>query len=164
MIVNACGKLGPRPTPKPKSIRAKKGKEGQIPVEDSSPEQAEGVESKEGVNSAPGGEQVPVTSTVAVAPPGKASPRQVRYPSTEVLDGASRISVATYAEDSGEGQAAEMFRYFEKSVRDTANLSTAEREYYDILFTYLLAAWAGRVDSTKLPTPTPSAELESFFE
>jgi hypothetical protein len=81
-----------------------------------------------------------------------------------VLDQASRVSTTIYAEDSEDGQVSEMFRYLAKSVRETPDLSTAEREYYDIFFTYLLAAWAGRVDSTKLPTPTPSHELESFFE
>ena len=43
-------------------------------------------------------------------------------------------------------------------------LSAEEREYYDIFLAYLLAAWSGRVDSTKLPPPTPAPELDGFFE
>ena len=57
-----------------------------------------------------------------------------------------------------------MLRYFAKTIRETPGLSAAEREYYDILLTYLLAAWAGRMDSTKLPPPTPAPELDGFFE
>jgi hypothetical protein len=69
-----------------------------------------------------------------------------------------------YVLDSGDGQVAKMFRYFAKTVRETPDMSSPEREYYDIFLTYLLAAWDGRVDSTKLPTPTPSAALRDFFE
>lgn len=143
MIVSACGKLGPRPTPKP--IRKKKGKAGEIPVEEAPLEQA-------------------TTPTAAVASGAGVRRTSARYPSTEVLDEASRVSVSTYAEDSGGGQDAEMFRYLARTVREAPDLSNAERGYYDTFFTYLLAAWAGRVDSTKLPPPTPSQELESLFE
>ena len=164
MIVSACGKLGPRPTPTPKPIRKKKGNEGEAPVEGASQEQGEIVETDGDDRVAPGGGEAVATPTVALTPSGSVRPHKARYPSTGVLDEASRVSVATYAEDSGEGQVAEMFRYLAKSVREAPDLSTAEREYYDTLFTYLLAAWAGRTDSTKLPPPTPSRELESLFE
>ena len=69
-----------------------------------------------------------------------------------------------YALDSGEGQEEEMFRYFAKTVRETPDLSPTEREYYDLFFTYLLAAWAGRIDVSSLPPPTPGVEVDSFFE
>jgi hypothetical protein len=49
-------------------------------------------------------------------------------------------------------------------VRETSGLSDQEREYYDTFLTYLLAAWDGRVDSTKLPPPTVGPEVDSFFE
>jgi hypothetical protein len=57
-----------------------------------------------------------------------------------------------------------MFRYFASTIRSTTDLSPAEREYYDIFLTYLLAAWSGRVDTANQPPPTPSADLEDFFE
>lgn len=164
MIVSACGKLGPRPTPTPKPPRKKKGKAGEVPVEEGPPEQGESVEGNDDASAAASAEDVPATPTVAGTTVAGPSRRPARYPSTEVLDEASRVSVATYAEDSGDGQVAEMFRYLAKSVREAPDLSSAEREYYDTFFTYLLAAWAGRVDSTKLPPPTPSRELESLFE
>jgi hypothetical protein len=66
--------------------------------------------------------------------------------------------------DAGEGQVAKTLQYFAKTVRSTPEMSSAEREYYDIFLTYLLAAWEGRVDRTKLPTPTPSVDLRTFFE
>ena len=164
MIVSACGKLGPRPTPTPKPPRKKKGKEGEVSVEGASPEKGEVVERTDDADAAASAEDVPASPTVAVTTAAGPSRRPARYPSTEVLDEASRVSVGTYAEDSGDGQVAEMFRYLAKSVREAPDLSTSEREYYDTFFTYLLAAWAGRVDSTKLPPPTPSRELESLFE
>jgi hypothetical protein len=80
------------------------------------------------------------------------------------LDEASRVSSSIYALDAGDGQLAEMFRYFGKTVREDPGLSAAEREYYDIFLAYLLAAWEGRVDSTRLPPPTVGPEVDSFFE
>jgi len=146
----------------------KKGKgAGQEPAEVPSAEQGELVENNDdaGVSiQASDAQDAPAVPTGAATPAVAGARREARYPSTAVLDDASRVSTATYAVDSGEGQVAEMFRYFAKTVREAPGLSVAEREYYDIFLTYLLAAWAGRVDSTKLPTPTPSRELESFFE
>jgi hypothetical protein len=156
MIVGACGKLGPRPTPTPKAKKTKKPKEG----EESAPH--EGVASSDG-----GGGDV---SEAAIATPtgapsnGNEASRPERYPSTALLDEASRVSIETYEVDDGTGTDSEMFRYFEKTVRETPGLSSMEREYYDLFFTYLLAAWAGRVDSTKQPPSTPAAALGTFFD
>ncbi len=146
----------------------KKGKgAGQEPAEVPSAEQGELVENNDdaGVSiQASDAQDAPAVPTGAATPAVAGARREARYPSTAVLDDASRVSTATYAVDSGDGQVAEPFRYFANTVREAPGLSVAEREYYDIFFTYLLAAWAGRVDSTKLPPPTPPREIESFFE
>jgi hypothetical protein len=152
MIVSSCANLGPRPTPTPKPPKKKKGMNTEEPIETATPA-AEPSDSTSSTESS-------IVTPTAIA----AAVRETRYPSTETLDEASRVSSSIYALDSGEGQVAEMLRYFAKTVRESSGHSDKGREYYDIFFTYLLAAWAGRVDSTKIPTPTPSAELESFFE
>lgn len=152
MVVSACGKLGPRPTPTPKTAKTRRTKDAQGQVHE-----VEATPTPEAV-------EVVATPTVVGAPTGKSGRPEMRYPSTEVLDEASRVSVSVYEIDNGDGQTAEMFRYFAKTVRESGDLSAAEREYYDTFLTYLLAAWAGRVDSTKLPPPTPAPELDGFFE
>ena len=162
MFVSACGRLGPRPTPAPKPTK-KSSK--QMPVQEtptpdvSSESQApDGKATEEGADGGPVLHETPVSATPTRAP------RQERYPSVALINEASRLSTAVYVLDSGDGQVAKMFRYFAKTVRETPDMSSPEREYYDIFLTYLLAAWDGRVDSTKLPTPTPSAALRDFFE
>jgi len=163
MVVQACGKLGPRPTPTPKPARKKreKGAQDTPPVIEASAD-AQSSSSESSDTSEP---SEAVATPTAVSPLNGTSGRsQLRYPSTEVLDQASRVSVATYESDNGAGQDAEMFRYFAKTIRENSDLSPPEREYYDVFLTYLLAAWAGRVDATKLPPPTPAHELNSFFE
>ncbi len=153
MIVSACGKIGSRPTPTPRPTKTPRSKERN----QESPEA--------GTEETPTGQDldVVVTPTMVASLTGKVGRPQIRYPSTEVLDEASRVSVSVYELDSGEGQTAEMLRYFAQTIRETPGLSAAEREYYDIFLTYLLAAWAGRVDSTKLPNPTPAVDLDEFF-
>lgn len=158
MVVNSCAKLGPRPTPTPKPPKKKKGKAGEDPVEVSTPQSEKGPSSA----SETSGESPEALATPT--PPAGRAKREIRYPSTEVLDEASRVSSSMYALDSGEGQEEEMFRYFAKTVRETPDLSPTEREYYDLFFTYLLAAWAGRIDVSSLPPPTPGVEVDSFFE
>jgi hypothetical protein len=158
MVVNSCAKLGPRPTPTPKPPKKKKGKAGEDPVEVATPQSEIGPSSA----SETSGESQEALATPT--PPAARTKREIRYPSTEVLDEASRVSSSMYALDGGEGQEEEMFRYFAKTVREAPDLSPTELEYYDLFFTYLLAAWAGRVDASKMPPPTPAVDVNSFFE
>jgi hypothetical protein len=166
MVVSACVSAGPRPTPTPKPAKTKRSK---VSEEDGGENANKGDEGE----SSPPSEDAPQVSTPVdesasgeptVVPTPTRAPKDVRYPSTAALDQASRVSTSTYALDSGEGQVAEMFRYFASTIRGTSDLSAAEREYYDIFLTYLLAAWSGRVDTTNQAPPTPSADLEDFFE
>lgn len=161
MVVSACSRLGPRPTPKPKPTKKtktqKSGKE-EPPSEESAapPTEATDVQEESGDESVREDTPIPPTPTKG--------PKQERYPSVALINEASRVSTAVYSLDSGDGQVAKTFQYFAKTVRETPDMSSAEREYYDIFLTYLLAAWDGRVDKTKLPPPTPPASLRDFFE
>jgi hypothetical protein len=154
MIVSACANLGPRPTPTPKVKRR--------PGTQIAEKTATSEESK--VTPATEGQEGTATSPTAEMQKTPARIRGTKHPSAEVLDQASRLSIAIYQVDGSEGQTAKMFHYFAKSARECPDLSVEEREYYDIVLTYLLAAWSGRVDSTKLPPPSPAPELDGFFE
>jgi hypothetical protein len=165
MVVSACVSAGPRPTPTPKPVKTKRAKVSE--------EDGGGTTDKmdEGESRPPSEDAQQVSGPVddsasgesTVVPTPTKAPKDVRYPSTTALDQASRVSTSTYALDSGEGQVAEMFRYFASTIRGASDLSPSEREYYDIFLTYLLAAWSGRVDATNQAPPTPSADLEDFF-
>jgi hypothetical protein len=146
MIVAACGRMGPKPTRTPKG----------------SPKAAKfGAESEEGT---PPPESA-VSTPVAIEEGHPSKKRQEEhYPTVVFIDQLSRFSTSMYESDKGEGMTARMLQYFAKTVRETQGMSAAEREYYDIFLTYLLAAWDGRVDRTKLPTPTPSSELRDIFD
>lgn len=164
MVVAACSKLGPRPTPKPKP--QKKGKRDQGTQETPAPADTgtEAPQSSAETTDDSGAEGLTPTPTQPDSLPQLGGKDRVRYPSTVALDEASKVSTHIYELDSGDGQLAEMFRYLAQTVRGTPDLTATEREYFDIFLTYLLAAWAGREDSTKLPPPTPGPELDEFFE
>ena len=153
MFVSACGRLGPRPTPAPKPTKKSKiTSASQTPISEESSEVQEGGDNDSGPKETPAPSTLPKIA------------KQERYPSITLTNEASRVSSAVYGLDSGDGQVARTFHYFASTVRETPGMSSAEREYYDIFLTYLLAAWDGRVDRTKLPTPTPSAALRELFE
>lgn len=85
-----------------------------------------------------------------------------RYPSPALLDQVSRLAVAIYEFDE-EGESAKLaLDTFSTTLLQLPALTVAERDYYEIFTTFLLAPWQG------LPvTPTPKAEEEDmsiFFE
>lgn len=97
---------------------------------------------------------------------GHMSPKRIageRHPSTLLLDLVSRLSSEAFDLDPGGGGVSETFRYLAGVVRETKDLTDSEREYYDTVLLYLLAAWDGRVDESKLPPPTPGEEVDDFF-
>lgn len=162
MVVGACGRLGPKPTPAPKpdkaATRAAKA-EAHLSKKATS-DSSEGNPPSQ-TSSAPGAD---LAGKTPVAPTPTKAAQGERYPSVVLLDLASRLSSSLYESDSGEGPTAQMLYYFAKTVRETPDLTTVEREYYDILLAYLVAAWEGRVDSSKLPTPTPSSDLRELLD
>jgi len=149
MVVSACGRLGPKPTRVPKKPLKEERSSAMSGDASSSGAATEGTIASK---SDAGGKQ------------HVKKPREERYPTVAVIDLASRMSAALYESDKGDGPTAHMLHYFAKTMLATPDLSGAEREYFDIMFTYLLASWAGRVDTTKLPTPTPSSELRDLFD
>ena len=147
-IVSACGKLGPKPTPKPKKTKTK------TPPEDI----PEGAEKPEDGSASGDESESPTPSPVPTKPPLE------RYPSTALIDSASRCSSEMYEADKENGAILLSLNNMIKVVRETKDLTSAEREYFDGIFSYLMAAWDGRVDPSTAPPPTPPADIEDFFE
>jgi hypothetical protein len=50
------------------------------------------------------------------------------------------------------------------TVMSSKDLSVAGREYYETLFTFLMAAWQGRERSEGDVVPTPEVNVDEFFE
>ena len=147
-IVAACGKLGPKPTPKPKKVKTKEP--------DQSP--TEVVES-----SATEGESSDGAATPSPSPAPSKAPLE-RYPSTALLDAASRFSTEMYEADKENGAILLSLNNMIRWIRETKDLTTAEREYFETLFSYLTAAWDGRIDPVTAPPPTPPVDISEFFE
>lgn len=154
MIVSACSRLGPRPTPtaKPTKVPRPSGAEDTS----TSSEKAESVQA----TAADTAEEPVATPTV-----GSVAKQGERVPSVELVDLASRLSTKAFDVDSGTGPTAHMFHDFAKRLTSVPGLNASEREYYEVFCSYLLAAWDGRVDRTKVPTPTPEARvLDQIFD
>ena len=146
-VLSACAKLGPKPTPAPK-LNTPKGTATVI---------AEGIPT----DVTEGGEATPTSVPVPPTPTPKQKPRA---PSTTALDIASRISSSAYDADSGGGGVTVAFKNMVTTVMSSKDLSVAEREYYETLFTFLMAAWQGRERSDGELAPTPEVNVDQFFE
>ena len=159
MIVGACGRLGPKPTrtPKPSKAVSQLSKKGGAENEVVAKDVGQSSSSAEGASASSAGDASDAARLVT------RTTLNDRYPSVAMLDHVSRLSISLYESDPGEGATAQMLHHLAKTVREAPDLSAPEREYYDILFTYLLAAWDGRVDSTTLPPPTPSSAIREMF-
>jgi len=146
-VLSACAKLGPKPTPVPK-LNTPKGRATAV---------AEGI----ATDVTEGGEATPTSVPVPPTPTPKQKPRA---PSTTALDIASRISSTAYDADSGGGGVTVAFQNMVTTVMSSKDLSVAEREYYETLFTFLMAAWQGRERSEGDVVPTPEVNVDEFFE
>ena len=146
-VLSACAKLGPKPTPSPK-LNTPKGTATAV---------AEGVPT----DVTEGGEATP---TSVPLPPASTPKQKPRAPSTTALDIASRISSTAYDADSGGGGVTRAFQNMVATIMSSKDLSVAEREYYETLFTFLMAAWQGRERSDGDVVPTPEVNVDEFFE
>ena len=146
-VLSACAKLGPKPTP---ALKLNTPKVTATAV-------AEGVPT----DVTEGGEATPTSVPVPPTPTPKQKPRA---PSTTALDIASRISSTAYDADSGGGGVTRAFQNMVTTVMSSKDLSVAEREYYETLFTFLMAAWQGRERSDGDVVPTPEVNVDEFFE
>jgi len=128
-FVTACGKSAPKPTAVPKV--------SDTPVTSSESPGGEEKSSEE--------ESVPTPTHTPTAIP---TPKP-RYPSTALLDTTSRVSTELYSEDQGDGATYMVLDRFVGTVMVRGDLTIAEREYYEIFTTYLMAAWQGRQKSPR---------------
>ncbi len=155
-VLGGCAKIGPRPTPKPK---VQKG--SPTPANVGAAGGGESSEDSEAgeIDSAEGGTPTPLPPTPSPTPKPKA-----RTPSTAAADTASRISVAAYALDPGDGGVHPAFEHLVSVVLATKDLTAAEREYFENLFTFLMAAWDGRDENEGGVRDTPAVDVDQFFE
>ena len=67
-----------------------------------------------------------------------------RYPAIDVIDATSALSSLMYADQPGLTPTLKTLKIVTDKLLSNPSLSTAERDYYTIFTTYLLAAWQGR--------------------
>ncbi len=67
-----------------------------------------------------------------------------RYPSTAVVDAASRLSNMMYEQDPEKGGIYQALGHVCSTLTGVPDLTAAEKDYFEILSSYLLAAWEGR--------------------
>jgi hypothetical protein len=155
-VIGGCAKLGARPTPKVKA---------QVTSPTTPPGEKEGdVTDSAEENSGGEGVEENQTPTPAIPAATPTSVPKARAPSTAAVDIASRISAAAYAQDPGAGGVYPAFKSLVSTVLSTKDLSVAEREYFDTLTTFLMAAWEGRDDTEGAARATPAVNVDEFFE
>ncbi len=148
-VLAACEKRGPKATPTPKKIS---GTPTAVSEADGQAVVAEGAKVAQESES---GTPVPATPTVPVPQ---------RRPSTETLDSASRFSTFAYTHDPGEGGGTLALRVMVSRVMSSKDFSLAEREYYDTVFTYLMAAWEGREEEKPAVANHSEVNVDEFFD
>lgn len=118
-----------------------------------------------------GAEPTEVEPTPTPEPTPTAVPA-ARMPSTVVLDNASLLSTAFYEADPRKGGIFQAISNFTTVLLSQPDLSVAEKDYYGILTTYLLAAWEGREQEAQghegfkgsLKKGSKKQELDKIFE
>lgn len=111
-------------------------------------------------------EQSPVTTSASPSPTASPTPQPARYPSTELIDAASRLSQGLYELEPGFG-AGTTFEATQRLSRDLLSqkdLSPAERDYYSIFSAYLLSAWEGRPGSPLDPRVQAKEDVSELFQ
>jgi len=92
------------------------------------------------------------------------TPAAARYPSVELLNYLSAVSVEMYKRDPGSGGTFEAVNVFVNTLLAEKDLTAAERDYYDIFRAYFLAAWDGRPGGPFEPTPIPRERIRELFQ
>ncbi|MFN4896206.1 MAG: hypothetical protein ACK5GN_06470 [Pseudomonadota bacterium] len=86
-----------------------------------------------------------------------------RYPRTDLLDVLSQLSTALYDFSPGKGPCFDALKSLELRLSTAPDLAVGEREYFSVVMTYLMAAWAGRPGSPlENATPNPKEIAELF--
>lgn len=98
-------------------------------------------------------------------PQPTATPRPLqRYPTTAMLDLTSRLSVSLYSQDSGTGGYYKALQSFVETLTRHPSLTPAERDYYAVFVSFLMASWVDRENLTIDETGTEKQDLSSMFE
>ena len=85
-----------------------------------------------------------VTTKKQEEPLTEATVLRQRYPAIDVIDATSALSSLMYADQPGLTPTLKTLKIVTDKLLSNPSLSTAERDYYTIFTTYLLAAWQGR--------------------
>jgi predicted component of type VI protein secretion system len=91
-------------------------------------------------------------------------PQPGRYPRTDVVHAASRLSHVLYEMEPGAGSTFKAVKGFEVRLMALKDLTPGERDYYGVLSTYLLSAWQGREDSALEPKRLKREEIADLFQ
>jgi hypothetical protein len=98
-----------------------------------------------------------VSATPTTTPPA-------RYPRTDVVDAASRLSAGLYELEPGAGSTFAAVKNFESRLLRQKDLTPGERDYFGVLATYLLAGWDGRPDSPLAPKKLSKEDIADLFQ
>lgn len=103
-------------------------------------------------------------ATPSPTPTATPTPQPDRYPSTEVIDAASRLGIGLYDMEPGEGSPFKAVRAFETRLLGQKDLTAGERDYFGVLLSYLLAAWQGREQELLKPKPPTRDDIADLFQ
>jgi hypothetical protein len=88
-----------------------------------------------------------------------------RYPTTAMLDLTSRLSVSLYKQDPGTGGYHKALESFANTLTRDPSLTPAERDYYSVFVSFLMASWADREDpEAHDETGAEKEHLSEMFE
>lgn len=110
---------------------------------------------------APSAESGADEDTVAPVP---TPPPPARFPRTDVVDAASRLSAGLYELEPGAGSTFNAVKNFESRLLHQKDLSPGERDYFGVLTTYLLAGWDGRPDSPLTQKKLSKEDIAELFQ
>ncbi len=115
-------------------------------------------------NEAESEEQPIPTPTVVISPSPSPTPQPARYPSTELVDAASRLSQSLYELEPGFGNTFVATQRLSEDLLRQKDLTAAERDYYSIISSYLLSAWEGRPGSPLDPRVQAKEDVSELFQ
>jgi len=102
--------------------------------------------------------------SVTPTPTPTLTPQPERHPRTDVVDTASRLSISLYDMEPGEGSPYRAVRAFETRLNEVKDLTPGERDYYGVLMSYLMSAWAGREQELVTPRPLSREDIADLFQ
>lgn len=160
-LVNACQP----PVPK---IAGSKKKVTPVATVNVSPDEAsedEGGASEEvNEDGASATEMAPESSPTPGPNLGEAAIQPARYPRTDLVDAASRISVALYDIEPGNGSTFRALQNFEERLLASSQLTPGEKDYFGVMFSYLFSAWEGRPGSPLDPRVKAKEDVSVLFQ